>query len=125
MLFNVGHIICFKKDYRIAGNVCGNLIVRFAVETENTQFYSTQYYFYAISIGVMRKGSDCHMSMCTEAQRGMALLKYRSRNTSITKLSSSLLTPKEEEAADDFIKKAVNHRYSIRITLVVIFFAAL
>ena len=36
------------------------------------------------------------MSTCTEAQRGMAVFKYLSRDTSSTKLSSSLLTPKEK-----------------------------
>ena len=55
--------------YRIAGNVCGNLIVRFVVETENAQFYPAQYYFHAVCIGVIRRGSDCNVSTCTEAQR--------------------------------------------------------
>ena len=86
----VGIVIC---EYRIAGNVCGNLILRFAVETENTKLCSTQFYFYAMCIGIIiRRGSDCNVSTCTEAQRGMGLSKYISRHTSITKPSSSLLT---------------------------------
>ena len=65
------------------------------------------------------------MSTCTEVQRGMALFKYFSQNMSITKPSSSLPTPKEYEVVDDFINKAVNHRYGVQIVLVVVFFAAL
>ena len=79
--------------YRKAGNVCGKLILRFAVETENTKLYSAQYYFHVMCVGIIiRRGSDCNVSTCTEAQRGMGLSKYISQDTSITKLSSSLLT---------------------------------
>ena len=85
-------VTTFSRTYCIAGNVCENLILRFAVETEIAQFYSAQYYFHTICVGVIRKGSGCHVSMCTEAQQGMALFKYLSQDTSITKPSSSLLT---------------------------------
>ena len=51
--------------------------------------------------------------------------KYLSRGTGIIKPSSSLLTQREKEVVDDFIKKAVNHCYGVQIVLVVIFFAAL
>ena len=69
-----------NRKYCIAGNVCRNLILRFGVETENVQFYSVQfysvqYYFHAICVGVIRRGSDCHVPTCTEVQRGMALFK--------------------------------------------------
>ena len=36
------------------------------------------------------------MPTCTEAQRGMALFKYLSRDTSVTKPLSCLLIPKEK-----------------------------
>ena len=56
-------------------------------------------------VGIIRRGSNYHVSTCTETG-GMALFKYLSRDTSITKPSSSLPTPKEKEVVDDFVKKA-------------------
>ena len=86
----VGIVIC---EYRIAGNVCGKLILRFAVETENTKLYSAQYYFHVMCVGIIiRRGSDCNVSTYTEVQRGMGLFKCILRDTRITKPSSSLLT---------------------------------
>ena len=79
--------LMWQPAYRIAGNACGNLIVHFAVETKNAQFYSAQYYFHAICVGVIRRGGNCHVSTCTEAQRGMALF----RGTCLT-IASPLIT---------------------------------
>ena len=69
------HCISPSTQYRIAGNICGNLVMRSVVVTKNVQFYSAQYYFHAICVGVIRRGSDRHVLTCTEVQRGMALFR--------------------------------------------------
>ena len=56
--------------YHIASNICGNLIVCFAVGTENAQFYSAQYYFHAICIGITGKGERLpHVDVYRSATR--------------------------------------------------------
>ena len=100
--FDLCHVV-----YCIASNVCGNLIVHFAVETENAQFYTAQYYFHAICVGVIRRESNSTTNSVFFSLKEQVACS----GNLLGNMSNNHVT--------------FNHRYGVWIMWVVVFLAAL